>query len=106
MKIFYFVFLTLSVLLFACGQNPQSGPEPGPKAALTGKEILKKQCVVCHGADGRLGLNGAKMLPESALSLEQRIALIQNGKGAMPPFRNLLSPEEIAEVAAYTQSLK
>jgi mono/diheme cytochrome c family protein len=53
-----------------------------------------------------MGLNGAKVLPESQLNLEQRINLIHNGKGVMPPFKNLLSPAEIEAVAVYTQSLK
>lgn len=71
-----------------------------------GMAVFRQYCVTCHGADGKLGLNGAKDLSQSALSLEERITQITNGKNLMTPFRNLLTPAEIKAVAAYTQDLK
>lgn len=91
--------------LIAC--QPSTPANNGNTAtAPSGAGVFKQYCVTCHGADGRMGLNGAKILPESQLSLEERINLIHNGKGVMPPFKNLLSPAEIEAVATYTQSLK
>lgn len=71
-----------------------------------GMAVFRQKCVTCHGADGALGLNGAKNLGESTLSLEERINIITNGKKLMTPFGTLLSPEEIKAVAEYTQTLK
>ncbi len=71
-----------------------------------GMAVFRQKCVTCHGADGALGLNGAKNLGESILPLEERINIITNGKKLMTPFGTLLSPEEIKAVAEYTQTFK
>ena len=71
-----------------------------------GMAVFRQKCVTCHGADGTLGLNGAKDLTQSTLTLEERINLVTNGKKLMTPFVSILSPEEIQAVAEYTQSLK
>lgn len=71
-----------------------------------GMAVFRKYCVTCHGADGKLGLNGAKDLGESALSMEERINIITNGKKLMTPFGTILSAAEIEAVAEYTQSFK
>jgi cytochrome c6 len=71
-----------------------------------GRAIFKQYCIVCHGADGKLGLNGAKDLTQTTFSLDERIALITNGKNMMTPFGELLSAEEIRAVANYTLKLK
>lgn len=71
-----------------------------------GLSVFRKNCVTCHGSDGRLGLSGAKDLTKSDLSLEDRLVLIAKGKGLMTPFEGILTPEEIAAVARYTMELK
>ena len=53
-----------------------------------------------------MGLNGAKPIPESKMTLEERITHITNGKGAMQPYKGILKPEEIKAVAEYTFQLK
>lgn len=71
-----------------------------------GSAIFRKNCTTCHGANGSLGLNGAKDLSSSILSLEERVNIITEGKKLMTPFGKLLSPEEIKAVAEYTIGLK
>ena len=73
--------------------------------ALDGKGIYTKNCVLCHGADGRRGLNGAGDLTASTLPLPDRIQQITYGKGMMTPYAGILTPEEIEAVANYTLSL-
>lgn len=70
-----------------------------------GMAIFRQYCVTCHGADGKLALNGAKDLTISILTLEERINIITNGKKLMTPFNEILTPEEIKAVAEYTQTL-
>ena len=87
--------------IMACG-----GKEPNKYiAAADGQAIYKKYCVVCHGADGKLGLNGSKDISVSLLTEVQRIEQITNGKNTMTPFKGILSPEEIKAVAAYSMTL-
>lgn len=74
-------------------------------AAPDGMAIFRQYCTTCHGADGKLGLNGAKDLSASTLSLDERIQTITYGKKVMTPFNEVLSPEEIKAVAEYTQKL-
>lgn len=70
-----------------------------------GMAIFRQYCVVCHGADGKLALNGAKDLTVSTLTLEERVNTITNGKKLMTPFNEVLTQEEIKAVAEYTQKL-
>ena len=93
-----FSILLIIVLTFAC--TSKKGEKAEKK--VSGFAVFKKHCVSCHGIDGRMGLNGAKSIPESALNLEDRIKHITNGKGAMQPYKGVLSEEEIKAVAAYT----
>ncbi|HKK39827.1 MAG TPA: cytochrome c [Cryomorphaceae bacterium] len=91
-----------SLLVWSCGsENPSQGNEE-----ISGQKIYKTHCAICHGDDGRKGFADAKILPESGLSLEERILLITNGKNTMMPYRGVLSQEEIEAVAEYTLSLK
>lgn len=75
-------------------------------AAPDGMSIFRKNCVACHGADGKLGLSGAKDLSASELPLDARISIITNGKNLMTPFKALLSEAEIKAVAEYTLTLR
>ena len=71
-----------------------------------GMAVFRNNCVICHGADGKMGMNGAKDLSASTLTAEERISIITNGKNLMTPFKALLSEAEIKAVAEYTQTLK
>lgn len=100
MKDLIYILISIFTLLQACTPTP-----PPPTAAPDGMAIFKKNCVACHGPDGKLGLTGAKDLSASVLPVADRIQIITNGKNVMTPFKALLSEAEIRAVAAYTISL-
>lgn len=79
--------------------------EAAPVNAM-GKKTFETYCILCHGADGKLGLNGSKDLSISTLSIEEKITQITNGKNTMTPFKDILTADEIKAVAEYTVSLK
>jgi len=84
-----------------------SPPPPSPVAALEeGKKIFNTYCILCHGADGKLGLNGSKDLTISTITTEERITQVTNGKGLMTPFKEILNEAEIKAVVGYVESLK
>lgn len=87
----------------ACGSE-NSGPANYTEAE--GKKIFKKYCVACHGADGKMQMNGAKDLRLSVLNYPDRVNLVKLGKGAMTGFEGILSEEEIALAAKYSMSFK
>ena len=72
----------------------------------TGVQIFKENCVVYHGVDGKLGLNGAKDLTKSSLSIDEKKLQVKEGKGLMTPFKNILTENEIELVVNYVQTLK
>ena len=94
------VLLAIVFIVFACGEKNDKA------AAILGKQVFKKNCVICHGVDGKLGLNNSKDLTVSKLTKEERITIIKNGKGTMNAFGAILKPQEIEAVVAYTFTLK
>jgi cytochrome c6 len=89
----------LMAAVIACGQR---NADP----VVEGEAIFKKYCILCHGADGKLGLNGAKDITASVLTEAERITLVTNGKNTMTPFEGILTPEQIQAVVKYTYTLK
>lgn len=71
-----------------------------------GRLIYKQYCVICHGADGKLGISDAKDLSVSTIDMEERLNQITNGKGLMTPYKDILSGEQIQSVADYLDELK
>jgi mono/diheme cytochrome c family protein/uncharacterized membrane protein SirB2 len=70
------------------------------------KAIYTQLCATCHGEDGQKGLSGASNLQQSTLSVENRKAVIANGRGLMPGFGSQLSEQEQEALAQYTTMLK
>ena len=106
---FLFSFLGSFSLLFAACGGSETPPKTTADAAPTrayGIEIFKQNCITCHGADGKMGMNGAYDLSVSKLTVAERVAVITNGRKAMTPFKALLNAEEIQAVAEYTTALK
>jgi mono/diheme cytochrome c family protein len=95
-------------------EAPQS-PEPDQEFAssdglVQGKALFLKNCAVCHGADGRLGLNGAHDLSTSNLNANARVYMVNNGFALngvvkMPSFKDQLTPEQVEQVVAYSLTL-
>ena len=84
----------------------RSGPvqlsESGQRGRTLFRERAQPSCATCHAlaeaeATGAVGPD----LDELGPSLEQVRAAVQNGVGAMPSFTQLLTPEEVEDVAAY-----
>ncbi len=76
--------------------------EPGGPGPTDGREIFLDNCGTCHtladaGTTGTIGPN----LDESKPSKELAVDRVTNGMGAMPPFADSLSPEQIEAVAEY-----
>lgn len=114
MRPFFKIFvLVITFFGTACGSaeeqiNQRAATAKSSKTASAGPDgmaIFRQYCVTCHGADGKLALNGAKDLTISTLTLEERINIITNGKKLMTPFNEILTPEEIKAVAEYTRTL-
>ncbi|NNF34244.1 MAG: cytochrome c [Saprospiraceae bacterium] len=101
------VFAILLGGIIACsGGNDKSKSNSKSATAIDGAKIYKSNCMLCHGDDGKLGLNNSKDLTVSKLTKEERIDIITNGKNTMVGFSSLLDEDEIKAVAEYTFTLK
>ena len=98
------------VMISAC--TNQSNPTPPSQTdehsttTINPADLYKANCVVCHGADGTMGMNGAKNLKESTLSKEQIVKQVTYGKGMMVGFEGKLSALEIHQLATYIQTFR
>jgi len=73
-----------------------------------GKKVYDGQCAACHQVDGSgmaaAGFPAMKGSPVATGDLAEHIDQILNGKGAMPPYKDTLSDEEIAAVITYERN--
>jgi cytochrome c6 len=96
----------IAVYIAAVAGTGKTAPEPGgPGGPTDGREIFLANCGSCHtladaGTSGTVGPN----LDEAQPSRELAVDRVTNGKGAMPSFRDTLSPEQIRAVAEYVAS--
>ena len=96
-------FIFLALILACAGKEKTTS---GIVSVAEGEKVFKKYCILCHGADGKLGVNGAKDLTVCKLTLEERETQIKKGKNTMTPFEGILTEEQIKSVAAYSMTLK
>jgi mono/diheme cytochrome c family protein len=93
--------------------SPAAADEPGPggfKSAppVTGEQVYKTVCQACHMADAKGG-TGAGTVPALANNPNLAVSaypvmMIANGKGGMPWFRDMLKPEQVANVVNYVRT--
>lgn len=113
MRQIVFLLALIGVFLIACNApTPPPTPvvtvdaEKSKKSSPSGVLIYRERCVTCHGANGRMGNNGAKPLPESPLNIAQRIEVVTYGRNIMPAFEGMMTPEEIEAVVKFTMTLE
>jgi cbb3-type cytochrome c oxidase subunit III len=78
--------------------------KPPAAAATDGKSIFATNCASCHtmkaaGATGTVGPNLDTLKPTLTLAVVKH--QVENGGGAMPPFKGLLTPTQIDAVAKF-----
>jgi mono/diheme cytochrome c family protein len=84
-------------------------------ADMGGKTAYEKQCVSCHGNDGKGNPAMAKVFGEKQLNIatkevadkkdEELIKVMTEGKGKMPASGKSLSPADQKAVVTYVKSL-
>jgi mono/diheme cytochrome c family protein len=76
--------------------------ETGDGQAASGAKLFSSNCESCHGPDGAGGHVGPNLQKSSVAENLARVEKqVRNGGGAMPPFSDVLSDEEIDTVAKY-----
>jgi mono/diheme cytochrome c family protein len=90
------------------GETTVTTPPAEPTGdAAAGKDVFASAgCASCHtladaGSTGTIGPELDATMPSYELAVER----VTNGSGAMPPFRDMLSEQQIQDVAAYVSSV-
>jgi mono/diheme cytochrome c family protein len=71
-----------------------------------GAALFNAQCIVCHGADGKASLSGAKDLTLSTKTEAEMIQIIKTGKNTMPKMADIYNESELTALANYIKSLR
>jgi mono/diheme cytochrome c family protein len=97
----------LALAASAAADEPGAGGTR-PLVPKTGEEVYKMVCESCH-MPGGAGAQGAARFP--ALASNPRLAtpayaisVIEKGKGGMPWFSDMLTPEQVAAVTNYLRT--
>jgi mono/diheme cytochrome c family protein len=91
-------------------------PEGSAMAGDVGAKVYSEKCALCHGAGGKGdGPGGAALNPKprdhtdggymNGRTNEELLAIIKDGKGAMPAWGTTLSAEEMNAVLKHVRSL-
>lgn len=95
----------LSVLAIGFGESSSAAAGGGGALSpLEGKRIYAARCASCHGADGEGGIGlplGDGAVVEKFPDIEAQMAVIADGRNAMPGFGSTLSAEQIEAVATF-----
>jgi mono/diheme cytochrome c family protein len=106
----FLVLLAMSAA--ACARSSQASEEA---QAVDTVQLFGQACAKCHGTEGAGGLptvaNGPRPVDfrdaswQRSRSDDDIAAAIRNGRGAMPPFADLLTPGEIVRLTRHVRSL-
>jgi alcohol dehydrogenase (cytochrome c) len=89
-----------AALLYGAGRETPIDFAPGEPDVANGKKIFHTYCTACHGDDG-LGSHGGANLTTASKDPRFIISTATTGRGDMPPFKGVLTPEQLRDVAGY-----
>ncbi len=100
--------LALAGALLCCSasfaQSDKPGP-PSPQQFAAGAELFNTTCSPCHGKQMVNPNNESFDLRKFPHGDHARfLNSVRNGKKAMPPWKDILKPEEIEELWAYVRT--
>ena len=68
--------------------------------------IYRYKCSICHGKEGVSIIDGVPDLVLNKRSIEERVAIILNGSGTMPPQKDVLDMPTIRGLAVFIDSFE
>lgn len=110
MKSYIFIAILLGAAMLAgCSGKPNATQALNPQQA-AGKQVFDLQCAGCH-KEGRGGPQLGGMfkkseLPSGAPANDERVrAAILDGRAKMPPFKYMLTQQQVNDLLAYLHTL-
>jgi mono/diheme cytochrome c family protein len=103
--------LSVSVLvvgeaLFDGQRSSERRVMPPPGDPTGGEELYNASCVVCHGA-GAMGGIGPRLAGNPVLMNQPAFEkVLSEGRHMMPPLKDTLTPQQLADIHAWLKSLR
>jgi cytochrome c oxidase subunit 2 len=88
----------------ACGGEGNDAGTTLPAELEQGRDIFRSRCAVCHGRDGGGGVGPALAdgrVVERYPDIDDHVAIVREGRNAMPAWKDELTAEEIEAVVRY-----
>jgi mono/diheme cytochrome c family protein len=92
MKNYFIVAAVLfvpGIIMYSCSGNSTETDQAGTTQVVSGAEIYKSNCVICHGQDGKAQLAGATDLSKSTLTHDAAVHVVTHGRNGMRGFTEL-----------------
>lgn len=104
------IMLLAGLTAFVC-VTPASAGASDTASKEAGAKIFSDNCVPCHGTDGTGDTSSGKLLGAANLTTAkvQNLSnaslahVISEGKGQMPPFKSVLTHQQIQDVLKYVR---
>lgn len=90
------------------GDSATAGQVQRPATAGSGAQVYRQICQGCHMPDAKGG-SGAATFPALAANPRLQfpaypVTMVVRGRGGMPSFAEMLTPDQIAEVVTYVRT--
>jgi mono/diheme cytochrome c family protein len=109
------LFLALLLIASLCGPavlatGRPADPAAKPGNAHAGQEVFTKRCFQCHSVlpdQVKLGpsVYGEMKKPNPKKTASEVRAIVNNGKGKMPAFKEILTQQEMDDLLVYLRTL-
>lgn len=91
----------------AMAAAPVGAPVPPTADAVRGRQVFAKNCAACHGSRGEGGVGPSLIGESSRKDFARAQAWIEHPAPPMPTlYPSVLSSKDVADVAAYVETLK
>jgi polyvinyl alcohol dehydrogenase (cytochrome) len=88
------------------GGDDLDGPDGGVDGeAASGEDVYRQRCASCHGGSGE-GASGPSLVGvDERLTRDEQLAVVRDGRGAMPGWEGTLSDEQIEAVVDHQRTV-
>jgi len=106
---------TLALAISTAAAGCSRSTPAAERAPIDASALFAQACAKCHAADGTGGLpmveNGPRPVDLTTVEWQRSrsdaelVTAIRSGRGAMPPFQDVLTAEQINALATYVRTL-